>query len=241
MNRWCNMTYKERSLYIALKEIETICKEHGLKQSVIDNAKIVYKRIRDSKQKNGKSIILRKKNRKRIIAACVYYGAKLQNNDRDIKEIAEIFDISTAQVNKGCNKFYDILNEDNKNDIIINNIKTSTASRFIERLSKNLKISNEHCKIIKTVAENVEKLGVASNHKPLSIAGTCVLLVVQMYDLNLNKKDIADIFGVSEVTMTNIYTKIYKLRKILINDKKTEIVLQKIKEKRKQKNILRVN
>lgn len=231
VNRWGNMSYKERSLYNALTEIENICKKHNIQKSIIDNAKIVFKKIRESKAKNGKNLILRKKNRIRIIAACVYYGAKMQNDDRDVKEISEIFNISTSQVNKGCGSFYNILYGNKNNNIVLKNIQVSTASRFINRYSKKLKLNKETILKAKIITENIEKLSIASNHKPLSLSGACILLACTLDNIEINKKDISELLDVSELTIMNIYNKIYKFRNIVIDDEITNRVLEKIKNK----------
>jgi transcription initiation factor TFIIB len=234
INNWGNMTYKERSLYKVLQEIDEICKKHGIKKSIIDNAKIVYKRIRDSKhlvgKNKGKNIIMRKKNRKRIIAACVFYGAKLQKNDRDVKEVAKIFGMSTKQVNKGCSAFYKILKKNVDNEVILKNLKSTKAAKFIISFAKKLKIEEEYMDIAVTMSNNIDKLGVASNHKPLSVAATCIVLVSNMYGLSISKYEVSEIFGISEATLSKIYMKINKFRNVLIDDDKTDLLLEKIKQ-----------
>jgi hypothetical protein len=96
LHRWGNMPYKERSLFGVLQDIEYRCRKNNIKKSIIDNAKILYKNINDTKHQTGdnkgKSHIFRGVNRKSLIAACVFYGAKLQGEPRSPKEIGDIFE-----------------------------------------------------------------------------------------------------------------------------------------------------
>ena len=69
---WSQMPYEERSLYDVLQEIETKCRKENIPKSVIDNARNLYKKFTEQKNKNGKKIIIRGDNRKSLIAACVF-------------------------------------------------------------------------------------------------------------------------------------------------------------------------
>ena len=72
-------------------------KEYSDVNEVIENAKILFKHINDSKHlegdNEGKNIIIRGLNRQCLIAACVFNGATLQNIPLSPKEIGEIFEI----------------------------------------------------------------------------------------------------------------------------------------------------
>ena len=76
LQRQGQMPYRERSLLEVLSKIQKKCKKYNVTQTVIDNAKILYKKISDCKHKKGKSkgktIIIRCINRCSLIAACVF-------------------------------------------------------------------------------------------------------------------------------------------------------------------------
>ena len=147
LHRWGNMPYKERSLFEVLKTIEHNCRKHGIKKSIIDNAKILYKNISDTKHQTGankgKSIIIRGVNRKSLIAACVFYGAKLQGEPRSPKEIGEVFDLTLTNVTSGCRKFLDLMEK----NILTYDIQTSQSSDFIDRFNTKLKIQQTYISI----------------------------------------------------------------------------------------------
>ena len=106
-------------------------------------------------------------------------------------------------------------------------IKNSQAADFIERLAKKLEIDKKYIDISKDVCNNIHKLDIASTHEPPSVAAGCILLVANTYNLNITKKQISEIFDISDVTISKTYRKIYPYYKIILNNKVTELVIQK--------------
>ena len=108
LQRQGQMPYKEKSLMEELTKIQNKCKKYNITQTIIDSAKILYKKINDSKHtkgaRQGKSRIMRCINRKSMIAACVFYACKLQKEPRSPKEIADIYSLEIKHVNRGCRK-----------------------------------------------------------------------------------------------------------------------------------------
>lgn len=230
------MPYKEKSLMETLKKIQKKCKDHSISQPIIDNAKNLYKKVDDSKHKKGKrkgkSRIMRCDNRKAMLASCVFYACKMHNDVRCPKEIADIYDLDIKTVNRGIRKFLEYVNIE---ELMIQ-FKSSQSSDFIERFSKKLDIKENYIKIAKDISENIHKLDLASTHEPPSVAAGCILLVVNMYHLDKSKKEISDVFNISDVTISKTYRRIHPYHKIITNNKITELVLQKMKSKPKKES-----
>jgi transcription initiation factor TFIIIB Brf1 subunit/transcription initiation factor TFIIB len=81
-------------------------------------------------------------------------------------------------------------------------IKNSQAADFIERLSKKLDFDKKFIEISKDVCNNIHKLDIASTHEPPSVAAGCILLVANTYNLSISKKQISEIFDISDVTIS---------------------------------------
>lgn len=227
LEKWSQMPYKERSKYEVLKYIETVCKENGIIQPIIDNAKNLFNQLSKitliTKDNKIKNIIIRGLNRKSIIAACVYNGANLQGFPRTPKEIAKIFDITEKQVTKGNRKFRDIMIKES----IVNNIKSSQSDEYIDRKEyiKLLNLDDKHIEIAKKIAKNIKRLDIASDHQPASIAAASVMLMGTILKLNLSKKKISETFKISQVTIIKTFRKIHHYRKVLISNTATEKIL----------------
>ena len=227
LQRQGQMPYKEKSLLDVLERIQSKCKKYNITQTIIDSAKILYKKVSDCKhtkgKRKGKNMIMRCINRRSMIAACVFYACKLQKEPRSPKEIADIYDLEIKNVNRGCRKFIDYIDLSS----IFYELKSSQSSDFIERFAKKLSIDKQYINIAKDISTNIHKLGLASTHEPPSVAAGCILLVANVYHVDISKKQISDIFGISDVTISKTYRKIYPYHKIIMNNKVTELILEK--------------
>jgi transcription initiation factor TFIIIB Brf1 subunit/transcription initiation factor TFIIB len=222
------MPYKEKALLEALERIQVKCKKYLITQTVIDSAKILYKKISDCKHKKGKrkdkNIIMRCINRRAMIAACVFYACQLQKEPRSPKEIADIYDLHLKHVNRGLRKFVDYIDLSS----IFYEIKSSQSSDFIKRFAEKLNIDKKYIDIAKDVSNNIHKLGLASTHEPPSVAAGCILLVAVMYHIDINKKQISEIFGISDVTISKTYRKIFPFHKIITNNEAVKEIVDRM-------------
>jgi len=228
LQRQGQMPYKEKSLMDVLETIQYKCKKYGITQPIIDSAKILYKKVSESVhskgKRKGKNIIMRCINRRSMIAACLFHACKLQNESRSPKEIADVYDLEIKHVNRGCRRFCDIIDS---NVLFNHQIKSSESCDFIERFAKKLNIDNQYINISKDVSNNIHKLDLASTHEPPSVAVGCILLVSQCYNIPLSKKNISEIFEISDVTISKTFRKIWPYHKILLNNKITDLIIEK--------------
>lgn len=222
------MPYREKSLLETLQnKIQKKCKKYGITQSIVDSAKILYKKITDCKHKKGKrqgkNRIMRCSNLLSMIAACVFYACKLQGEPRSPKEIADIYGLEIKNVNKGTRRFLEYI------DINTLNIEfnSSKSSDFIERFASKLNLDDQYIKIANDISLNIHKLDIASTHEPPSVAAGCILLVSVIYNLNITKKQISEVFKISDVTISKTYRRIYPFHNIIMYNTITDLVLEK--------------
>ena len=227
LQRQGQMPYKEKSLMDVLERIQEKCKKYVITQTIIDTAKILYKRVSECKhtkgKRKGKNMIMRCINRRSMIAACVFHACKLQKEPRSPKEIADIYDLEIKHVNHGCRKFCDIIDIGS----LFYDIKSSQSSDFIERFAKKLNIEKQYIDKAKDISSNIHKLGLATTHEPPSVAAGCILLIENMYHIDISKKNISEIFGISDVTISKTYRKIFPYHKIIMSNEVTNLILEK--------------
>ncbi len=235
LQRQGQMPYKEKSLMEELQKIQEKCKQYNITQSIIDTSKILYKKVNDSKHtkgiRKGKNRIMRCINRRSMIAACVFYACKLQNEPRSPKEIADIYSLEIKHVNKGYRKFMDFINLEE----LQHNFTSSKSTDFIKRFADKLEMSEKYIKYSMEISNNINKLDLASTHEPPSVAAGCILLVVNMYSLPINKKQISEVFSISDVTISKTYRRIWPFHKIITNSEITDMILEKKQNMPKQK------
>lgn len=219
-NDWGQMIYKEKSLLSVCQYIEDKCNnnEYRLYKSIRDGAKCIYLKLSNVKHPTGEYIIFRGKNRKSIIAGCIFFAAIREGYPCTNKEIAKMFDIDPKQLTKGTKKIKEFL----FNDPILNGIHSALPSSFIKSYKERLHIP-EHLyeKCIK-ICNNISKLEELSSHQPSCIAAGSVFLLSKLYKLNISKKEIAEVLKISEVTINKLYEEANKLACIIIDDNKTD-------------------
>ena len=236
---WNAMPYKERSDNIMFKRIREVCIANTIVKKVETDAQILCKRVSGTVHKTGnnrgKPIITRGFNRSGIVAGCLFIACRRNDETRAVKEIAYYFDISEKDVNKGIRSLLDILNDDN----IVKDIGTSKVIQFIQRKCDELHIKNKHTAIAKTIANNVDKLNIASNHTTYSLAAASILLMAVMCGLkSITKKKLSTTFcGLSDVTIGKTYNQIKELKMILTNDVKVGEIIKEITRQRNKRII----
>jgi len=218
------MPYRERSLFTVLEKIQSLCKKAGISQKIIDNAKILYNKIYQSKHMKGKNkgrnIIMRCANKESLEAACVFFGAKIQKESLSNKQVADIWGLEVKNVNKGCRKILEY------SDLRDFKIKNSESQDFVETYSKKLEIDKKYILHAKKIADNIQKLNIASTHEPPSVAAACILLMSEINNLNLNKTKVSKVFDISEVTINKTLVGIRKYQSVITNDELTNKVFE---------------
>ena len=231
--KWNSMVYKERSLNQVFEFISQVCSKNNIPKIIVDTAKILYKKLSDCKHRNGnnidKQIIIRGENRISIIAACVFKACEMNKNPRNIKEIAEFFNLEEKKVTRGRKQFDKIMKNTDDNTLMLEQIKTNTPEDYIRRHCPKLKINKQNTDTAVKIAHNCCKMKLASDHNPQSIAAGSILLMVNYCDLDIEKKRISKLFGTSDVTIGKIYNKISPYVEALVDDAATNHIIEKFK------------
>lgn len=234
LQQWSTMPYKEKSLYMVLKVIQTKCRENGIMRCIEDDAKILYKNINESTHERGKNkgkhMIKRGRNRKSIIAACVFYACKRKGKSKCPKEIATYFDLNYTDMTIGCKLFKGLM----KMKYMPYDIQIALPEHFINDYCGKLNIDKQTIQEILNVSANIQKLNIASMHTPVSVAIASILLLMKKKNIVVNKNNLAKKFKVSAVTVSKTQKQIAKYECILFNDKLiNEIMVIANEEKKK--------
>jgi transcription initiation factor TFIIIB Brf1 subunit/transcription initiation factor TFIIB len=231
--KWNSMIYKERSLNQVFEYITSICSKNHIPKIIIDTAKILYKKISDCKHKTGsnmgKQIIIRGKNRMSIIAACVFKACEMNNSPRSIKEIAKYFLLDEKKITKGNKQFEKIMKNADDKYIDTDYFNSHTAEDYIRRHCSKLKINKSETDMAIIIARNCCRMKLVSDHNPQSIAAGSILLMLHFLNKNIDRKNIAIIFGTSEVTINKIYHKLIPYLDALVDDAATTYIIRKFK------------
>lgn len=228
IHNWNSMVYKERSLNNEFKKIQNVCRKNNILKCIEDDTKIMYKMASECKhtsgKNNGKTVITRGKNRISISAACLYSACLKKGKTYTPKEIADFYSIKQCEINKGIKNLRKLIDV---NIMTKNNI--SLPSQFIKRYCDNLQMKNCYADEAINVASNIEKLNIASDNNPFSLAATCILLVAENNKLkNITRKKLASEFDISDVTINKTYKKIEVYKDIIFDKKRTDNISKNI-------------
>ena len=208
---WQSMPHKEKSLYDEFQFITIMAQNAGIPKIFIDVAMTIHKDISEQKMFRGL-------NRDGIKAASIYISCRLNGCPRTSHEIAEIFKLDKTSATSGCSMAVNILHniERNVEPSQQTELCTTTPSSFIDRFCSKLNINNELTMLSKFIASKLENQNIISDNTPHAIAAGIVYFVSQNCNLNINKMDIKQICGVSEVTINKCFKKMENIKTNLI-------------------------
>lgn len=220
LHGWDTMPYKERSLSDVFKIIQAKCAELKILKCIEDDAKIMYKNIASckhlecKKNKGGKQVIIRGRIRLGVIAACILFACRKKDKSRSSKEIAKSFKLKRTDITKGCKIFQEYAKTTNI-ELKLNSVK---PEQFIVRFCEDLRIKKNYINQAIQIANNSQKLHIASVHTPISIATGSIYMMITLNELDIQKKKIAEQFNVSQVTISKAYKKLEPFTNLLTND-----------------------
>jgi transcription initiation factor TFIIIB Brf1 subunit/transcription initiation factor TFIIB len=232
LHSWGSMPYRERMLYIVLKDIQSRCRENNIMKCIEDDAKIMFKMVSECKhpsgENKGKFIIIRGSNRKSLIAACVFFACRKKNLTRSPHEIAKIFNLKYTDITKGFKNFLRLIRL-RKVQI---EFDCSAPEHFVARYCKIMHLKKPMIDNAVMISQNVNKLNIASDHTPPSVATASLLLMIELNGLSITKRSIANKFKVSEVTITKVHRKIKKYINLLLNQEAVDGIVEKMRQVR---------
>jgi len=198
--QWNSMPYKERSLYKVYMNISEKCQRADLPKIISETAQSYYRNISETKISRGS-------NRIGIIAACIYYSCKECEVPRSTGELALLFDIDSKIMTRGCKNFTEIMrmSKDRKR---IQDQKSINLHDFTERFCHKLGIITEHQIEITKLSHLCVSLDLVNDNTPPAMASGCIYLYLRWNKIPADKKAIASVCRISEVTINKCSKKL---------------------------------
>jgi transcription initiation factor TFIIB len=219
-NSWHQMPYKERSLHRIFTKITNQCKQFGLPTIIIERTKELYHTIKDV-------IMSRGINREALIAASTFFACKDQGVPRSQKEVAQIYGITSTDVNKGIQHFREVWRMAKHNGDEIHD-ETSNPIDYIDRYCSFLPIQMEVRYLAEFIAMKSIMNNLVNDNTTPSIAAGAVYLACVVCRQPITKKQVAEACKTSEVTISKCYKK--------LNEYKHSLLPQSIRDHFKDKD-----
>jgi transcription initiation factor TFIIB len=155
-----------------------------------------------------------------VIAACLYAACRSYNIPRTLDEMATASDVERKEIGRTyrfiIRKLGIKVNQSSPKDYV---------SRFSSVLKLSPKTQNDALKVLKQ-AEDVE---LTSGRGPAGIAAAALYVAALMSDEKKTQREVADIAGITEVTIRNRYKEL--IEKLKLEEK----IKQKEAESKKKK------
>lgn len=208
---WQAMPHREKSLYDEFQFITIMAKNAGISRIFIDDAMAIHKDISEQKMFRGM-------NRDGIKAASIYISCRLNDCPRTSHEIAEIFKLDKTSATSGCSMAVHILSnlERNGSNVSTDDLCSTTPSSFIERYCSKLHMNNELTMLAKFIARKIESNGYVNDNTPHAVAAGIIFFIGQECNIDVTKKSVKQVSGVSEVTINKCYKKMNSIKDKLI-------------------------
>jgi transcription initiation factor TFIIIB Brf1 subunit/transcription initiation factor TFIIB len=202
LHKWSQMGNEEKSLWNEYKKIDILLmNEFSFTETIRNKIKLLFK-ILTEKNTEITGFLTRGTVRKSLIGAIVYNTVLTTDNPLTKQQISKICDISSKELTVGLKKFKEL---ENKQKVVVNTENNDNIILFINKISKQLNIPSVYIKIIEMTYERCLKLKINLKGKESSIVSGLIYFIVKYYNLNIEKKQIVNRVGITEVSLNKVF------------------------------------
>ncbi|PXY71430.1 hypothetical protein CXX78_00925 [Candidatus Parvarchaeota archaeon] len=205
----------ERNLRLAMSELRRVSSFLNLPTVVREEASRVYNFVLQRGLVRGRSM-------ESVISACIYAACRSYNIPRTLDEIAAASDVPRKEIGRTYRFIIRKLGI---------KVKPSSPKDYISRFSSILHLSpktqNEALKILKK-ADTSE---LTSGRGPAGIAAASLYVASLMNDEKKTQREVADVAGITEVTIRNRYKELIEKLGIVEKLKQKEVESKERKAK----------
>ncbi|MBI4344056.1 MAG: transcription initiation factor IIB [Euryarchaeota archaeon] len=179
----------ERNLAFALTELDRVASRLGLPRNVRETAAVVYRKAVEMGLIRGRSI-------EGVAAASLYAACRQCKVPRTLDEIAD-----SAKLNrKEIGRTYRFISRE-----LTITLKPTTPVDYVPRFSSELNLSGEvQSKAIEILRKAIDQ-ELTSGRGPTGIAAAAIYIASVLLGERRTQREVADIAGVTEVTIRNRY------------------------------------
>ena len=195
-------TSLEKNINQAIRLIDEIVARLELPFSVKEEAARLYREAAEKGLTRGRSI-------QSMVAATIYAACRKNKIPVTLDEIANAFDLRESPQKREVARNYRLLVRDLGLDIPV-----IEPERFVHRIASALDLPEQVVVEAIRIVKKVRKLGLTAGKDPSGLAAAAVYLAALKFGLRKTQKEVAQVAGVTEVTVRNRYKEIEKVVKI---------------------------
>ncbi len=191
----------ERNLRLAMAELRRVASFLSLPGVVRDEASRVYNFVLQRGLVRGRSM-------ESVIAACVYAACRSYNIPRTLDEIANASDVERKEIGR---TYRFIIRK------LAIKVTPSSPKDYISRFSSILHLSPKTQNDALRILKKAEISELTSGRGPAGIAAAALYVAALLNDEKKTQREVADVAGITEVTIRNRYKEL--LERLNIEDK----------------------
>jgi transcription initiation factor TFIIB len=196
----------ERNLAFALSELDRMASHLGLSKNVREAAAILYRQAVQQRLIRGRSI-------EGVTSAALYAACRKCKVPRTLDEIASISQVSKKDIGRG----YRFIARELSIKVPPTN-PIDYVPRFVSELKLNGNVQNRSIEILRKAIE----MGLTSGRGPTGVAAAAIYIASVIESERRTQRDIADITGVTEVTVRNRYKELVEKLDIRVQSNDNE-------------------
>jgi len=184
----------ERNLAIALTELNRVASHLGLQESIRESAALLYRKCVERGLIRGRQI-------ESVVSAVLYAICRQYGIPRTLDEIAGVAEIPKKEIGRT----YRLIAQELELKVPLTNPRF-----YITRFITELRLSGQtQEKAIEILDQALEK-GLISGRGPMGVAAASVYIASVLTGERRTQKEVADVAGVTEVTIRNRYRELKK-------------------------------
>ena len=194
-------TSMERNLVIALAELDRVASSLGLPENIKESAALLYRKAVKEELIRGRLI-------ESVVSAVIYAICRMQGIPRTLDEISRASGIEKKEIGRA----YRFL----KAELDIN-VPLTDPAQYVPKFAASLKLGGDVQKeAIKLIKKALRK-GLISGRGPTGVAAAALYIASAMHGEKKTQKEVADVAGVTEVTIRNRYRELKKELGLKVN------------------------
>ncbi|MCD6491677.1 MAG: transcription initiation factor IIB [Candidatus Njordarchaeia archaeon] len=186
---------RTRNTMFAMSILNELANRMYLSRIVRDTVLEYYRRLSIKRS-------IRRERVPAIVAALVYIACRIAGVPRPLDKIARISNIRKKDISKA----YKMVKEELK--ILV---PVPDPEKFVVSFGKELRLSGEIIYKALDIIRRVKKMGVSIGRDPAGIAAAALYIATRAMGEKKTQKKVAEVAGVTEVTVRNRYREIVKL------------------------------
>ncbi|MFA5077408.1 MAG: transcription initiation factor IIB [Candidatus Micrarchaeia archaeon] len=194
-------TSMERNLAIALAELDRVASSLGLPENIKESAALLYRKVVKEELIRGRLI-------ESVVSAVIYAICRMHGIPRTLDEIAKASGIEKKEIGRA----YRFIKVEMNMDVPLTD-PAEYVPKFAAALKLGPPVQEEAVKLIK---KSVKK-GLISGRGPTGVAAAALYIASAMHGEKRTQKEVADVAGVTEVTIRNRYRELKKELGLKIN------------------------